>query len=284
MRYESAIFASPRAAFLLTLALLWFASPARGQQATAAATTTPPTDDDWVVLIAPYFWGSGLQGTLEDNGFEAEFDIDFVDIFEALDFAGLAAVEVRHRRLMLESNLIYLDLSPEAGRATGSVLPSAPPGSFGVRADVQELLLEVLAGYEVVRVGQATDVRWLALDLTGGLRYTWLESSIRVELDPGAPLGPFRRDAREREGWADILVGARVRAHFTEKLGLTLGGNVGGFDIGSASELTWSVVGLMTYRLGDRWTLAGGWRVLDFERGFADVRMSGPLLGAVYAF
>ena len=75
-------------------------------------------------------------------------------------------------------------------------------------------------------------------------------------------------------------------------MSLGVRGEVGGFGIGSASELTWSVVGGLGYKLSDRWTLKMGYRVydIDYERGRGlsrigmDMRMHGPWLGLTYGF
>ena len=56
--------------------------------------------------------------------------------------------------------------------------------------------------------------------------------------------------------WIDPVVGLRVGGDLTENLSLTVTGNVGGFDIGSASKFSWEVVALLGYRLGEHgaWT------------------------------
>ena len=41
-------------------------------------------------------------------------------------------------------------------------------------------------------------------------------------------------------GWVDPIVGARFAIDLTPKLALIGRGDVGGFDLGSASKLTWS--------------------------------------------
>ena len=63
------------------------------------------------------------------------------------------------------------------------------------------------------------------------------------------------------------MVGLRVGGDLTENLSLTVTGNVGGFDIGSASKFSWEVVALLGYRLGERWGGAtAGYRGLGMER------------------
>ena len=71
-------------------------------------------------------------------------------------------------------------------------------------------------------------------------------------------------------------------------MSLTLAGNVGGFDIGSASQFSWEAIAFLTLRLSDRTSLAAGYRGIGIDREKSDVAvdivMHGPLLGLVFAF
>lgn len=268
--------------WIAALALFAIAAAASGQAAEGDASE-PTGESRWEVHVSPYLLLAGMDGTVAANGAEAEFDVDFGDIFDALDIALFGTVEVKRDRLSLTTNVMYVDLSPETNRAVGSALPSAPPGDFSVGADLQTIVFEVAPGFEVasLAIGEAGRV---ALDLRTGLRYVWMKTELRVDLDPGSPLGPFSRDFRATTDWADVLVGARVRAQLTRKLGLVVSGDVGGFELGSGSELTWSAQGFLLYALGEHWSLGGGWRSLDIDRGPNEFRMEGPLLGGSYRF
>lgn len=269
------------------LSLLALAAPALAQDdAPPSAPTDTASTGDWQFAFAPYIWGAGLQGTVAAGGVEADFDVDFSDIFDALDIAFLGAFEARKGKLSLTSNLSYMKLSTDVQGATGSVLPPAPPGAFEVDLDMQQLMLEDLAGYEVAAGPLFGDERngQLAIDVRGGMRAWWLSNEIDVELDPGSPLGPYRREIDSSNGWLDLVIGGRIRVKLPARLGLVMAGDVGGFGIGDASRLTWSASAFMTYGLSDHWELAGGWRSLDLARGGVDIRMQGPLIGALYNF
>ena len=248
-----------------------------------AAVAPPPGGGGWAITVAPYFWAAGLDGTLAANGVESSFEADFGDIFKDLDFGMLNALEVRHDRVSLTANVIYIDISAESGRAIGSVLPGAPSGDFSVDTDTQEVIFELVSGYEVASLGLGDEGR-VAFDLRGGIRYWWMKSVLEVTLDPGSPLGPFSQKFKSTIDWVDVVVGARIRAQLTPKFGLVIAGDVGGFELGSASDFTWSANGYLVYALGEHWQLAGGWRSLDIEREVVHVRMEGPLIGAFYRF
>jgi hypothetical protein len=88
--------------------------------------------------------------------------------------------------------------------------------------------------------------------------------------------------------WIDPLVGLRAYADLSERLSVTLAGNIGGFDIGSASQFSWEALAFLSLRVGESTSIAVGYRGLGINRGKSDVAVDivlhGPLLGLVYAF
>jgi hypothetical protein len=271
-----------RLAHTVALALLTLAAPALAQ---SAGDSQPAGDsvplDAWEVNLAPYFWFVGFEGSVAPNGVTSDFDVGFSDVWDVLEFGSLTSLEARHDRLILSTDVIYFKAAPET---TISGLPNAPPVDFHVHAVLDVVVVEGVVGWELVRVPLGDDGRKISLDLRGGFRAWWTETFLRIELDPASPFGPFKREEEESSGWVDPMVGARVRARPTEKLGLVVSGDVGGFDIGSCSKLTWSVAVFATYQVSEHWELGAGWRALDVERGTTDLRISGPLLGVDYRF
>ena len=269
-----------RFAWLLCL-LPVLASPASAEgEADAAAAP------GWQFSLAPYLWGTSIEGTLEADQVSADVDVSFSDILDALDAGVLGGFEARRGKMSLVSNLIYLKLSTDADKPAGPGLGAFAPGSLDVDVDAQTLIVEGRGTWEVLSVPlfQEGDERRLALDLGPAFRVMWLDQEIDLELRPGVPLGPFSRSADDSTDWIDLLAAARVRAQLTEKLALVVNGDYGGFDLGSSSHRTWSLGGLFAYRLGEHWDLALGWRTLELERDAVDIELSGPLLGAIYRF
>jgi hypothetical protein len=105
---------------------------------------------------------------------------------------------------------------------------------------------------------------------------------------PGATLGGTDISVEESVWWIDPIVGARVGADVTEKLSLSLMGNVGGFGIGSASHFSWETTVFANYLFGEHWSFAAGYRALGFDRAFGDLELDliihGPVLGFIYRF
>jgi hypothetical protein len=73
---------------------------------------------------------------------------------------------------------------------------------------------------------------------------------------------------------------------------VSLHGDVGGFGIGDASELTWQVQAVVGFRLTRRLSLLLGYRVLDLDRTTGDgaqkngsaTTQQGPLAGLGIVF
>ncbi len=250
----------------------------------AGAASAADPDPRWEFLVAPYGWGSSLDGTLDANGVDADIEVDFSDVVDALDAGFLIAFEARRERLSLVGNAIYLRVSDDADGVFGSVIPVAPPGSFDIGFTSETLIVEGFSGYEVFSAPVFGDERRVALDLRLGARYWYAGMDLDVTLRPGVPLPAFHRSFDESTDWVDALAGARIRAPLSEHFGLVIGGDYGGFGWGSSSDPTWSLHAFATYAVAERWQLGLGWRHLEIERGPLELRMSGPLIGAAYRF
>jgi hypothetical protein len=250
------------------------------------AETTDARAAEWKFSFAPYLWATAFDGTLEAEAQSAEVDISFSDVLDALDAGFLASFEARRGRFSFTSNLIYLRTTDEADRLVGPGLPAAPPGSLEARLAMDALIVELRPTWEVLSLPLfgPDDERRVALDVGPEARVWWIDTHVHAKLEPGVPAGPFSRRLDESTDWVDFVAAARVRAQLAERVGLVIAGDYGGFDIGSSSHRTWSLQGFASYRLGEHWDLAAGWRTLEIERKAADLEISGPLLGAIYRF
>jgi hypothetical protein len=166
---------------------------------------------------------------------------------------------------------------------------------------------------------QADDPRRIEADVFAGGRYWYLKTEIDLKVPPvvvpgfnvassvalegprgrsrsqdlggisipGLTFGGIDDDFEQSADWIDPVVGVRLRADLTPKIGLTLLGDVGGFGIGSASTFTWQAMGMVNYRLGERWTMHAGYRALSIDRDasmHADIVMHGVIMGATWHF
>jgi hypothetical protein len=101
-------------------------------------------------------------------------------------------------------------------------------------------------------------------------------------------VGGLRQTFDKTLDWVDLVVGARAMADVHPRVQLIVMGDVGGFGIGSAADLTWQALGVVGWRLSQSWSLQLGYRTIgvDLERSTnaIDVVVHGPLLGAVWTF
>jgi hypothetical protein len=127
-----------------------------------------------------------------------------------------------------------------------------------------------------------------SLQITGpgpGARRLDFEGEVQV---PGVTVGGLRQTFDKTLDWVDLVVGARAMADVHPRVQLIVMGDVGGFGIGSAADLTWQALGVVGWRLSQSWSLQLGYRTIgvDLERSTnaIDVVVHGPLLGAVWTF
>jgi hypothetical protein len=169
------------------------------------------------------------------------------------------------------------------------------------------------------------DPRRFRVDLLGGVRYYRIKTEVSIKSPPikipdfqvssslsggrvrvgnrtqnlgridlpgaefgGATIGGTDINEKETTWWVDPLVGVRFSGDVSERVSLILGGNVGGFGIGSASDFSWETALIANYRFGESWSFAAGYRALSFDKsvggGELDLIVHGPLLGFIYAF
>jgi hypothetical protein len=224
----------------------------------------------------------GIYGDTTVRGRTADIEVsapDFVStIFNSLQFAALGRAELRRGPLVFTLDLLYLSLEEE------------DTGRLGVetKAEFDQLFLEFGVGYRLGDWSLGTQA-WprLAVEALAGGRYVYVDAELK--LTGTGPLG-LRVKADGSVDWLEPFGGARLRLAFSEPLALVVRGDVGGFDVGS--DLTWSLVGTLQYRLSRRVTLAGGYRVLDIDydqgsgsrRFVYNVQMRGPIVGGALHF
>lgn len=104
----------------------------------------------------------------------------------------------------------------------------------------------------------------------------------------GATFGGTDVDETASSWWIDPLIGMRVGADLTDRIAIVVAGNVGGFDIGSASKFSWEALAFLDWRFGKTTSFVLGYRGLGIDRqkgnAQADIIMHGPLLGFVFRY
>ena len=122
------------------------------------------------------------------------------------------------------------------------------------------------------------------VDVYGGFRFF----NVDADFTALVPALGFRLERSATAAWVDGLVGLRGRAPLGERLGLTGLVDVGGFGIGSSSDLTWQVQATLDYRFTERLVGRLGYRFMSIDRDSSDLKLdielSGPLVGLTWTF
>jgi opacity protein-like surface antigen len=94
------------------------------------------------------------------------------------------------------------------------------------------------------------------------------------------------RSVQNTVDWVDPIVGARIGADLTKRWSLFVLGDVGGWSIGNASELTWQAMLGSQFQLSERWGIQTGYRALGVDKGGAleSTVLHGPQIGAFVRF
>lgn len=223
-------------------------------------------DDGWKFAISPYLWVPSLTNTLETPFGDVTSRLSRSDVLGDLDMALMGTFDARRGPLLFALDLIYSDLGTERDPPLGAL--------FG-KAEV-DMRLTAVTGYAGWRLHEDEGV---SFHLLGGFRHFRLEN--------GLTLTPAALDGREydfRDNWTVPVVGARSLLRFEDGWFATFTADLGGWD----GDFTWQGLATVGLRLGEDWSVQGGWRYMEFDRTVdgADlkVELNGPILGATYRF
>lgn len=247
---------------LAALALLW--------PVCARAETSDEAAPQWEVGLTAYFWASGMNGNVGtiEGAQPVAVDMSFGDIFKQLKFAGMAMVQARHDRFVMDGDIQFVSLS---GSKSLSIRDA---DLLDGHLDTSTFIGSALAGYRVTQTPRVT------IDLMAGGRVNSVKNKLKLS-------GPLRSvEGKVTQTWVDPIVGAQVSVPVSSKTSLALYGDVGGFGV--SSHFTWQLLGAVQYDFSHHWRASAGWRhyAVDYRNGafLYDVALSGPILGIRYSF
>ena len=258
----------------------------------ANADTDTPTghSNKWTFVVAPYAWLAGTGGTITTDGVDQEFDLSFEDIFDLTTGGFQIYTQARYKRFFVAFDGTWATLGQGEDLLGGRI-------DF----EVDQTIAELHVGYRFVGPEFAATGRdvsdftpWgLELDAYLGARYWLTDLSLNVDL-PGRPpiIPPTMISRSSTDEWVEPLIGARFRMGMTPTVGMSIYGNVGGFGVGDAADLTWTLSMSVEWRFADRWGAAFGWRTQSVEemsgagaeRNGSKIVTTGPIIGLIYGF
>lgn len=222
----------------------------------------------WTFDIEPYLMATNISGDASIGRVSGiNVDVDFGDILETLQLAGMLHFEARHGSgwgIWLDYG--FMDLEQDTTGPAGGI------ASANLRQGVMEAF--GLYRHELSRG---------SLDLYSGVR--WWDNDIDAKIDPAILPGSIQ--INKDVNWVDLVVGARWTYQFSENWFMRLRGDIGGFGLeADFTATTWASVSYMINDLIDL-NLAFKATWVDYEEGtqgtpiyFAyDTVTYGPILG-----
>ena len=248
-----------------------------------AATCAPSVAsgaDEWKFAVTPYLWGAGINGTATVKQHEADVDKSFSDILSDLDFGMMVNLLARKGRFGLYGDVLYLGVTD-----TTPVTNAAGVTLLEAETSLDSWIVDFGASWEATRWGGSEPGKTGFLDLYLGGRYWTMDTEIKAE----SQFFAGERNVSQGMDWVDPVIGARFITDLTPKLRLIGAGDIGGFDIGDGSKLTWSASALLGWRFSPMISGWAGYKHLAIEReddehNSIDLAFSGPVLGVSFTF
>ena len=239
---------------------------------------------DWGFFIAPYGWLAGTGGTVVIDGDEFDIDASFSDLAKRTRGGFQIYFEARHKKWFLGFDGTWATLGDEI---EGQL--------FTTDIEVEQRIYDIRAGYEAYWkfLGEPSsdpNVDWrrrAIVDVYVGGRYFRTAPKITITRPIADPIERSSSDSR-----VDPFVGLRAGWDMSYRWGMGFKGDIGGFGIGDAAELSWQAAVEIGYRLSKRVVILGGYRWLDFDtitgegedRNGQSLLQHGPIIGVGIAF
>ena len=241
---------------------------------------------EWRFEFTPYLWASGASidaATL--SGYSASADLDFQDVLDLAEMAMMFRYESWFGNWGFIMDGMFMDLG-----ASGRLETVAP--TLGLDLDFQQATLDFAGSYsfDIPLGSDQPSSTWmdritLAIEPIGGIRYVFLKQQLDFSA-VGPLIGETSQGIGDEDEWFELFLGGRVKSQITKRLTLAVRGDVGGFGIGEASNLTWNLVVGGDYRFWKWASVKAGYRFnsIDYEKGSGnekfglDAQYGGPAL------
>jgi hypothetical protein len=226
----------------------------------AAASTA--SESDWHFTVSPYLWFPGVHGNIADpNGGQIPFSASAGDLLSHFRIGLMGVAEPRYKRIVMPLDIFWIRLGDNRA------LPNTP-GQGVANLHATEFFLSQKLGYRVI------DSERLKIDALAGFRYWHFGENLSFTTNTLNFSGS--------QNWVDPLVGGRITGILTPKVEVTVGGDVGGWGVGS--QMDYQIFGLLGYRIKPALALQAGYRYLyfDYRRAsgaYLDTATSGVIFG-----
>ncbi|AUM12121.1 hypothetical protein Kalk_06720 [Ketobacter alkanivorans] len=209
------------------------------------------SSDGWKYTVSAYMWVSdiGIESSVGDN-----IDIEFDDILDNLDLAGMFSVGASKGKWGALADVIYLSISHDEDP---------------VDIEIENFIVNAAGTYNI------SHSEHFNVDLLAGARYLSMELTLNNLNNSGT------------EQVTDGVIGVKGNYVINQSWAIPFSVDVGTGD----TEKTYHLFAGAAYRF-DSFHLVGGYRYMAWEFGDEDVGglvmdklvISGPMLGAHFSF
>jgi len=229
-----------------------------------AGESSSTSDEGWHLDVTPYLWFAAVHGTAGVRGHDASIHASAGDVLSNLNLGFMGAGMIRHNRLLLPMDFMWVKLTDEKG------LPFEQ-GPTSVKGEFRQTIFTPGVGYRFM------DREFVKMDAYGAVRYWHLNSSLN--LNPST-FGGFSQTSN----WVDGLGGLRIEGRLNKVISFTLAGDAGAGQANSDYEL----MGIFGFRVAKKWTLRAGYRYMGInyrpDSSFVyDVAQQGIIFGATWS-
>ena len=238
--------------------------------------------DDWQFKFLAHGWlPLRIKGDVTTGSNITSLDITLSDILDDLKMVAEGGFELSNDEWSFLVWGVYFNIASDVNTRVG-------PANFDTAIGFEATIVDMALAYRVGdwALGDSKTANF-SLDLLAGIM-VW---DIEIDIHERGPLG-FDPMVREVDAWVDGIIGGRFVFDLSEKFSAEFRGDVGGFGIGSGSDLTWNITLMGEYKLSPTMSLAFGYRYLDVDwsKGSGsskleyDLAIHGPIMGVTIEF
>jgi hypothetical protein len=269
--------------FFINLNILEFESDLDGQETELDADKEPIIDkeefahsDEWEFELTPYihFPSADFDSTVQ--GQTQNVDLSFGDIIDEFDiFSASAHFEGFKGNWGFIINSGYSTLNGDFD--LGPLID--------LDVDIVDTAFDIALSHRFDPLPLQDERKYpnLVFYTKTGVRYRYLRQ--KIDIDPGPRLG-------DSYDWVEPVVGGRVRLHTSKKLFFNLAADFAGFGVGSATDITFNLLGGVAYSLSEQLMLKAGYyyQYTDYSRGSGfkefglEGELQGPIIGVGWRF
>jgi hypothetical protein len=233
------------------------AQPAESVPSEPVAASTAAAPDAWNYTVELYGFVPWVQSTTTVRGFEADTDLAPGQILNLMKFAASARASAERERLGLLVDLAFNKVGGTQSRSTRRGLLT---GSSDVTSSngVYDLALRYRFGQREAARGRAGD--WSLIPYAG-VRVVEAGLDVEAELKGNGRHGlRYRNEGSLQRTWAQALLGTQASIFLTPELRLFARGDVGGFGLAGATDLSGNAQVGVGYAVGNNTDLNVSWR------------------------